>query len=102
MPKLSCNVTNCGNNNDNYCCISNIDVSGDRATNSVSTCCSSFIEQTGATNCTTIPNPEVAVKCEAHNCKHNCDCECKADSIQIAGHGACDCEDTECSSFCCK
>lgn len=45
---------------------------------------------------------EVVVKCEAKNCCYNEDYMCKAKEIDIVGKQACECNDTECSSFKCK
>lgn len=100
MPKLNCGVSNCAHNCSDQCCLNQIDVSGSAATNSVETCCSNFIEQTGATNSLESPNMALEVECKAENCTHNSNCKCCADSIDIAGQGACNCGDTCCSSFC--
>lgn len=103
MPKLGCSAENCANNNQNYCCISNIKVAGKEAIESSSTCCHSFVEKNDSfTNCTTEPNPNVDVACKATNCVHNANCRCGAESIDIQGQSACNCNETECSTFSCK
>ncbi|AYE34618.1 DUF1540 domain-containing protein [Clostridium septicum] len=42
------------------------------------------------------------IKCEATNCIHNNNCQCEAESVDVAGVSACTSEQTECSSFCCR
>ncbi|MEG0318452.1 MAG: DUF1540 domain-containing protein [Niameybacter sp.] len=102
MPKLNCGVNNCAHNAESCCCLSNVKVDGSSNTDQSSgTCCNSFAEG-GANNCTGTPEANSEINCEAMNCAHNEDCRCCADSIQVAGNGACNCGDTECSSFCKK
>lgn len=98
MPKLKCGVNSCANNAENCCCLGKIDVAG--GVTAENTCCSSFIELTGATNAADTPNESLSVDCDAHDCVHNKDCQCCAESIDVAGAGACNCTDTQCSSFC--
>lgn len=100
MPKLNCSVTNCANNCDDCCCLGGIDVSGDHASTTEGTCCSSFCEQGEANNAATDPNPQLQVKCGACNCVHNNEYCCKADYISISGQGASRSTETECGSFC--
>lgn len=98
MPKLKCGVSNCGNHAEGCCCLGKIDVSG--GATSENTCCNNFIEQSGATNASLTPNEALNVSCSANDCTHNKNSECCADSIDVAGAGACNCSDTQCSSFC--
>ena len=44
----------------------------------------------------------IDVDCEAVSCVHNENCKCAAREIGIGGAHACDCQDTECASFCCE
>ena len=48
------------------------------------------------------PTLQMNVGCEATNCVHNSNCNCNADSIDVSGYNACNCDDTCCSSFCSK
>lgn len=103
MPQLGCNVETCYYNKQNQCCKSAIDISGQAATSSSATCCNSYYEKSeGVTNLDQSPNANLYVACHAHKCVHNQDCHCEADSIDISGIKASNCEETECSSFCCK
>lgn len=99
MPKLQCSATTCAYNCEELCCLNKIGVAGENAATSPNTCCSSFNEQSGATNSAENPNTELEVACEACNCTFNNDRTCCADHISIAGSNACHCEETECSSF---
>lgn len=100
MPRLNCSVSNCSHNCDDACCLNQIGVAADHASSPEGTCCSNFIEQTGATNSMESPNASLEVGCSATNCTHNDGCRCCADSIDIAGQGASNSVDTLCSSFC--
>lgn len=100
MPKLNCCVNNCAHNAESCCSLGQIQVDGSAANSSAETCCNNFAEQTGASNCSCTPNPSLKVDCKATDCTHNKECECCADSIDVAGSGACNCQDTQCSSFC--
>lgn len=103
MPKLSCSAKNCANNNNDYCCISSIKVSGNNAVNSDETCCNSFRDKSDSfTNCATEPNLSVDIACKAKNCVHNNNDKCMAESINISGQSACSCTQTECTSFACN
>lgn len=103
MPSLICGVKSCNYNNENCCCISSIDVSGERATESEATCCSSFCEKDGSfTNAAVVPNYEVDIKCKAENCVYNEDCICHASGVEIAGNRAECREETACATFCCE
>ena len=103
MPNLVCSVENCANNEDCLCALNEISVCGCEAQTSDNTCCASFREESesfsncaGNCGCATA-STEVA--CQAHNCTHNEDDCCCADSINVCGCGAKRSEGTECSSF---
>lgn len=104
MTNLRCSVMNCYYNEDRLCCKGDIMVDGNGAKNAQGTCCSSFKERTGdsARNSVGHASKDIDVACKACNCVHNKDCKCEADAIGIAGSGACDCRETECTTFCCK
>lgn len=103
MTHLNCGVDNCVHNSDDYCCINSIEIAGAKAKSSASTCCDSFEEATGEfTNSMESPSPSLDIKCKAETCMYNCDCHCEAEHVDISGQAACDCEETECSTFCCE
>lgn len=103
MPQLACNASSCYHNKSNHCCKSAIDVAGQSATTSSATCCNSYYEKGDSfTNEDMSPNSNLYVACHANKCVHNQDCHCEADSIDISGANACNCEQTQCSSFSCK
>lgn len=98
MPNLSCSVYKCNYNDDRLCRLNMIDVSGgERIEN---TCCSSFSESSGATNCSGSAIPETSISCKAHDCTYNEDCKCHAETVEV-----CTCRsgssshDSECSTF---
>ena len=101
MPILDCSVKNCMHNMESRCQLDEIKVEGHSATNSSATACESFElrNNSEAYNSTHMPDPECSIECEATKCDFNEECKCSADHIGIAGNGACDCRETECSSF---
>lgn len=104
MTQLKCSAQTCMYNEDHYCCKGDIMVEGRDATEPSATCCASFRERTGerASNSAGSPCREIDVDCEAVQCTFNDSCKCAANAIGIAGSHACQCEDTECSSFVCE
>ena len=84
MTKLDCNVTSCLHNSDNCCCKSEIIVDGSQAKEACETCCGSYDENKGGafTNLFKTPEKKREVGCEG-----------------IAGDGAVEASQTECSSF---
>lgn len=103
MTQLDCSVTNCKYNEDHCCCKDNIQVDGRTARTSNETCCGSFVERTtdAVSNSNLEPKKPTNVECKAENCNYNENCKCHANSIDIQGHNACCCGETECATFCC-
>lgn len=103
MPSLLCSAVNCIYNEDRYCSKGDIMVTGEDAQKSGETCCSSFRERNGenmgARNSVGEASKETWVDCTACNCRYNEEEECHADSIDISGASACNCSQTECSTF---
>lgn len=100
MPKLNCSAATCAYNDSNCCCINAIHVGGSLATKESGTCCDSFQHKNMAfTNDIKDPKINVYVHCKAHNCVYNSANECTADSVNIEGFSACQCDETNCSSF---
>ncbi|SHJ59148.1 protein of unknown function [Hathewaya proteolytica DSM 3090] len=99
MPKLSCGVFNCAYNDSNLCSLNSIKVSGGETKSN--TCCSSFAESNGVTNCVSgFASPDTDIHCEAHDCIHNENCACHADNVDVSSLGSANnCIDTKCNSF---
>ncbi|QEY33611.1 DUF1540 domain-containing protein [Caproiciproducens galactitolivorans] len=86
MTYLSCDVMNCINNKDRYCCRPDIQVSGRSANDPRQTSCASFSDATdSAQNAvgTVLPNTSLEIYCEAENCKYNHEERCSAEHINI-------------------
>lgn len=100
MPKLNCGVENCAYNAERCCCLGSIDVDGSHSTSCTEgTCCNSFVEDDGAHNCSGVPEANSEVACKAVSCMHNENAKCNANSIDVAGNGASNSIETECSTF---
>lgn len=103
MPLLSCSAMNCVYNEDSYCNKGDIQVDGTQAQEACETCCSSFKEKTG--NCGCVKNSmgnhsgRTEVGCSAEHCQYNEHQSCMAGKVNISGASACDCSQTECSTF---
>ena len=102
MPELYCTVCDCRYNQDKRCCIGSIQVGGEDAATSTSTCCESFDDKCDCpTNEAQYPTPEMQIGCEAVNCVYNENCECHADKVSIEGDNCHECDETCCSTFRC-
>lgn len=118
MTRLDCTVTSCLFNKERCCCKDNIEVEGSgsggalnsakdmaaHARHSRDTCCASFRERggDGVRSSVDIPAKNTDVACQVIECTFNENCHCQAKHIGIAGGAACDCRDTECTTFRCK
>ena len=102
MTELKCSATTCSNNCHYLCALNAIHVDGSTAKKPHETCCGSFTPKvdsiTNSTNRIDV-RPETRIKCHARDCVYNKDMMCSADAVQINGHGADRCGDTECSTF---
>jgi len=102
MTQLKCTADTCTNNCSKLCVLNAIHVDGSTACQCAETCCGSFTpKMDSVTNSVnrTDAKPETKIQCHARECVYNKDMYCSADSIQISGHGADRCGDTECSTF---
>ena len=99
MPSLSCVATNCIHNKNNCCCLSNIKVDGAGAHTSEKTCCRNFAEHHGHSNASEHPCACLSIDSRAVDCAYNEDCICGADRVDICGHDARNCSQTECATF---
>ncbi len=104
MPELKCVVKTCVHNKEHCCDKNDIKVSGNAAKTKSETCCDSFQDSsmTSYTNSNKSASLYSAINCDATNCTHNNMCECVATNVEVNGSNACQCCDTECSSFCAK
>lgn len=102
--QLDCYVTGCVYNADRYCCKGDIVVGGKEARENKETVCESFRERGSEQlkNVVDGTSKNIAIVCEATNCRFNEEKNCKAEHISIAGGGACTCGETECASFECN
>ncbi len=101
MAALNCSVTNCGYNNDNYCCRGDITVGGKCACNSDDTCCESFRDRQRDSYMNALDRPckTISIDCEASNCMYNKDLRCHAEHVDIRGCGTEGCRETLCATF---
>lgn len=100
VTQLSCCADSCENFKNGYCTLSSIEVMGQGAESSASTCCKSFVQQSGNFSSESkLESPYSTIKCNAENCVHNSAGCCNADYIDIAGHAASQSDDTVCSTF---
>ncbi len=104
MPMLRCSATTCVYNEEQLCSKGDIKVNGSDAKYADETSCASFRERSGdsAKNSCGCGCKTIDVDCKACECVHNANEKCAADSIDIAGVNACECQDTKCGTFSCK
>ena len=90
MPALVCSAQNCVYNKAMYCSKGDIKVGGEKATVCQDTCCDSFQERRTESVKSSIgtPSAEIAIKCEAVNCKYNEERVCHAKPGDISGAAA--------------
>ncbi len=101
MPSLVCSAQNCVYNNAMYCSKGDIKVGGEQACKCQETCCASFQERRheSAKSSVGTPSANIAIKCEATNCKYNENRNCHAKSVDISGAAARKEAETECVTF---
>ena len=101
MPALVCSAQNCVYNNAMYCSKGDIEIAGEEAKVCQDTCCASFLERKheNLKNSMGSPSTQIAIDCEAKNCKYNDHFKCHAEHVDISGAAACRCEQTECVTF---
>lgn len=87
MTKLHCDVTNCANNQNDFCCRPDIMVGGPQASVSNQTYCANFLD--AASNAPrdavdhSAPNTALDVHCEVEKCSYNQNRACNARHIDI-------------------
>ena len=98
---LDCYVTSCVYNGNRCCSKGDIVVGGKEAKTNYETICDSFKERKGdiPKNSAKSLTKDIAIICEATNCRFNEDKNCTAEHISIAGGNASTSKETECASF---
>lgn len=98
---LDCYVTSCVYNANRCCGKGDIVVDGKEAKVNGETACDSFKERKAnqTTNAVNSMSKDIAIICEATNCRFNDNKNCKAEHISIAGGNAGTSAETECASF---
>ena len=98
---LDCYVTSCVYNENRCCGKGDIVVNGKDAKASSETICDSFKERKGGSpkNSANSLTKDIAIVCEAVNCRFNENRNCKAEHISIAGGNANSSKETACASF---
>lgn len=101
MTTLDCNVKECTHNEDNCCCLSNIEVKGSCADKCDDTCCGSYAkkEANAASNSTQSPKFNLSIMCQATDCVYNEEKKCSANHVDISGMHAMTEDETICSTF---
>lgn len=100
MANIVCTVSNCYYNKREGCTAASLDVDGEKADESRSTCCDTFIEQKpGAKSSVQEPKSETDIKCSAVKCVYNDNKSCDASRIVVNGKNASHPEETCCSTF---
>ena len=96
---LTCNATNCAHNHDRECKAGAINVGGRSAVSTDGTTCTTFVNEASASFVNSLDDLTTEtsnIKCEAHNCVHNENKGCHADSVEIDVQNAC------CNTFKCE
>ena len=98
---LDCYVTSCVYNANRCCSKGDIVVGGHEAKVNGETACASFKERKAdqTMNAANSMSKDIAIICEATNCRFNENKNCKAEHISIAGGNASASSETECASF---
>lgn len=103
MPGLVCSAQSCVYNDAMYCSRGDIEVSGENAQVCQDTCCASYQGRAGETAKNTMKSGcacmQTEIRCEATHCRHNQNCVCHAEKVDITGAAACCCNETECATF---
>lgn len=98
---LDCYVTSCVYNANRCCSKGDIVVGGQDAKVNRETVCDSFKERKGdqMKNAANSMSKDIAIVCEATNCRFNENKNCMAEHISISGGNASSSTETECASF---
>lgn len=103
MKQIKCDVKNCSHNSNCICYADRIDIGGHCASDSCGTCCGSFLDETvysSLTDSTESSNDGCdSIICTANTCIHNCNNECKLDSIKVSSDSSDTYVGTKCTNF---
>ncbi len=105
MAKIRCEAKTCGFNEDGGCRLETVKIEGEGAETCRDTECDSYTEkgEQSFTDCACSASGcacnHSVVKCDATTCRHNEDCTCTADRIEVGGSCAHCGSETECRTF---
>lgn len=102
MNKIQCEVTGCSHNKSNICYANRVNIGGKTAQKDDQTCCGSFLNQLLYSDLTNNTNSEGScdcLVCYVNTCKHNENCLCNLENIQVGGASAEIYAETICKSF---
>lgn len=93
---LNCSATNCAHNQGRKCYAGSINVTGNSATSTSQTTCSTFVEGSFGSFTNNADNEYIKpenIVCQAEKCKYNVSKACKAEKVQINA------QDASCETF---
>ncbi len=103
MTCVKCSVNNCSYNKDGGCYVEKIQVGGKSSTEEDCTCCGTFLNQEHYSNLaeyTSSRSEAEEVGCNVETCKHNGNCQCTLDEIEVCGcNHTGNYTETKCASF---
>ncbi len=103
MPDVNCSVQSCAHNKNGSCYATAMNITGNSATNSVGTCCGSYLDNVSYSNIANLVSdnrPVNYVLCSAENCKFNYNGGCSRDQIDVTRNSTMNFDtDTECADF---
>ena len=102
MDRINCTVSNCSHNGSNICYADRINVGGNGAESSSSTCCASFLDRTNYGNLTNNLSRSAqcdSLVCNVFTCTHNENNLCGLNTITIDGSLVNIYSETSCSNF---
>lgn len=102
MNKIICDVTTCSHNKDEMCCANRVNIGGKSACNDMSTCCGSYLNSLLYSDLTDAKSESGncdCLVCYSKTCKHNENCICNLEAINVSGSEAAIYTETCCSSF---
>ena len=102
MARIECNVEKCSHNESGCCYADRVNIGGISAKSEEGTCCGSYLNSLlygNLTNCSSSSGSCDCLVCNVESCKHNENCLCNFDSIQVSGNNPEIYTETKCESF---
>jgi hypothetical protein len=94
---------NCSHNKSGACFSNRVNIGGNGATESSTTCCGSFLDEklygSLTNNVENNGGPCDCLVCSVETCSHNENCLCNLSSIDVSGFNSRIYEETSCDSF---